>query len=159
MNVAPMTRADATEVSELLQTSYALLQEREGLSQEQTDFLKSARGSLESVLRESRLQHYMVARHAGRIVGVVAVSGELITKLYVAPEHIGMGVGRLLYEAAESWIRAQGLSRVTLGAFPTAVPFYKEMGLEVVGEKRPCGALSGLTLLLMEKSLDRGNGD
>ncbi len=153
MTVAPMTQADVTEVSELLRSSYTLLQEREGLSQEQTEFLKSERGSPESIQRESEWQCYIVARDARQIVGVVAVSEGLITKLYVSPKHVGKGIGRSLYEAAESEIRATGHTRVTLGAFPTAVPFYTRMGLSVVGQKRPCGALAGLTLALMEKEL------
>jgi len=130
-----------------------LLQEREGLSQEQTEFLKSERGSPESIQRESQWQCYIVAREASQVVGVVAVSGEMITKLYVSPRHMGRGIGRSLCEAAECEIRAGGHARVTLGAFPTAVPFYRRMGLSVVGEKQPCGALAGLTLLLMEKDL------
>ena len=153
MTVAPMTQAEVTEVSELLRSSYTLLQEREGLSQEQTEFLNSERGSPESIQRESRSQCYIVAREASLIVGVVAVSGDMITKLYVSPKHVGKGIGRSLYEAAESEIRAAGHTRVTLGAFPTAVAFYTRMGLSVVGQKRPCGALAGLTLALMEKEL------
>ena len=153
MTVAPMTQAEVAEVSELLRSSYTLLQEREGLSQEQTEFLNSQRGSPESIRRESQSQCFIVARHGSRIVGVVAVSGDMITKLYVSPKHMGKGIGRSLYEAAESEIRAGGHAHVTLGAFPTAVPFYTRMGLSVVGQKRPCGALAGLTLALMEKDL------
>ena len=153
MTVTPMKQAEVEEVSELLRSSYAVLQERESLSQEQTEFLNSQRGSPDSIQRESQSQCYIVARHESRIVGVVAVSGDMITKLYVSPGHMGEGIGRSLYEAAESEIRAGGHARVTLGAFPTAVPFYTRMGLSVVGEKQPCGALAGLTLLLMEKDL------
>jgi len=148
-----MTQAEVAEVSECLCSSYALLQEREGLSREQTEFLKSERGSPESIQRESQSQCYIVARDASQIVGVVAVSGEMITKLYVSPKHMGKGIGRSLYEAAESEIRAGGHTRVILGAFPTAVAFYTRMGLTVVGQKRPCGALAGLTLAFMEKEL------
>ena len=153
MTVAPMTQAEVAEVSELLCSSYTLLQEREGLSREQTEFLKSERGSAESIERESQSQCYIVARDASQIVGVVAVSGDMITKLYVSPKHVGIGIGRSLYMAAESEIRAGGHARVTLGAFPTAVAFYRRMGLSVVGQKRPCGALAGLTLAFMEKDL------
>jgi len=153
MTVAPMTQAEVAEVSELLRSSYTLLRELEGLSQEQMDFLRSERGSPESVQRESQSQRYIVARDASQIVGVVAVHGDLNSKLYVSPKHVGKGIGRSLYEAAESEIRAAGHTRVTLGAFPTAVPFYTRMGLSVVGQKRPCSALAGLTLALMEKDL------
>ena len=73
MTVAPMTQAEVAEVSELLCSSYTLLQEREGLSREQTEFLKSERGSAESIERESQSQCYIVARDASQIVGVVCM--------------------------------------------------------------------------------------
>ncbi len=153
MTTTPMAEADAAEVSELLRSSYRLLGDRERLSAEQTHFLVSQRGSLECVRRESQSQRYLVARDARGIVGMVAVSGDTITKLYVSPEHTGEGIGRSLYEAAESSIRAEGHTRVTLGAFPTAVPFYTRMGLSVVGHKEATGALEGLTVALMQKEL------
>jgi len=58
-----------------------------------------------------------------------------------------------LYEAAESVIRADGHNRVSLVAFPTAVPFYARMGLAVVGHKPATGALEGVSVALMEKEL------
>jgi len=156
VTTTPMEEADAAEVSRLLVSSYEFLGEREGLSPEQTRFLVSRRGSLECVRRESRSQQYLIARDAGGIVGVVAVSGDTITKLYVSPKHTGEGIGRSLYEAAESLIRNGGHARVALGAFPTAVPFYVRMGLSVVGHKEAAGALEGLTVALMHKELEHG---
>lgn len=156
MTTTPMDEADAAEVSQLLRSSYEFLGEREGLSEEQTHFLVSQRGSIECVRRESQSQHYLVARDPGGIVGVVAVFGDTITKLYVSPKRTGEGIGRSLYEAAESLIRAEGRARVTLGAFPTAVPFYVRMGLSVVGHKEATGALEGLTVALMQKELRPG---
>jgi ribosomal protein S18 acetylase RimI-like enzyme len=153
MTTTEMTGADAARVSELLRDSYTLLGQREGLSPEQTRFLVTQRGSLECVRRESQSQLYLVARDDERIVGVVAVSGDTITKLYVSPEQTGQGIGRLLYEAAESVIQADGQSRVVLGAFPTAVPFYTRMGLAVVGHRAATDALEGLSVALMEKEL------
>ena len=101
-----MEEANVAEVSRLLVSSYRLLSALERLSPEQTRFLVSKRGSEECVRRESRSQDYLVARDTGAIVGVVAVSGETIAKLYVSPEHQRQGIGRSLYEAAESLIRA-----------------------------------------------------
>jgi GNAT superfamily N-acetyltransferase len=153
-----MNDREAPEVSRLLVASYRLLAEREGLSTEQARFLESERGSLECVRRESRAQDYIVARDSGGIVGVVAVAGDTITKLYVSPERTGEGIGRALYEAAEARVRAEGHARVALGAFPTAVPFYVRMGLSVVGYREAAGELEGLTVALMEKRLSEGAG-
>jgi GNAT superfamily N-acetyltransferase len=153
MTTAPMEEGDVPEVSGLLMSSYEFLGKLEGLSADQTRFLISKRGSQECIRRESRNQDYLVARDARGIVGVVAVSGEMITKLYVSPKHTREGIGRCLYEAAESLIQAAGHARVALGAFPSAVPFYRRMGLSVVGHREATGALEGLTVALMEKRL------
>ena len=153
MTMAPMQEADIPEVSKLLVSSYGLLSRLEGLSPKQARFLVSERGSEECVRRESRSQDYLVVRDADGILGMVAVSGETITKLYVSPEHQREGIGRSLYEAAESLIRRRGHARVTLGAFPSAVPFYRRMGLSVTGHKDASGALRGLATALMEKEL------
>jgi predicted N-acetyltransferase YhbS len=120
---------------------------------EQSQFLVTERGSLDCVRRESQTQRYLVAHDDGSVVGMVAVAGDAITKLYVSADRTGEGIGRSLYEAAESVIRADGHSRVTLGAFPTAVPFYARMGMAVVGCKNATGALEGLSITLMEKEL------
>lgn len=156
MTTTEMTAADAPRVSELLRDSYTVLGEREGLSPEQTRYLVEERASLECVSRESQSEQYLLVRDSGFIVGMVAVSGDTITKLYVDPERTREGIGRSLYEAAESAIRANGHSRVSLGAFPTAVPFYARMGLVLVGEKPATGPLAGVSVALMEKALERG---
>jgi predicted N-acetyltransferase YhbS len=108
------------------------------------------------VRRESQSEQYLVARESGRIIGMVAVAGDRITKLYVSPDRTGQGVGRSLYEDAESLIRGSGHRHVKLGAFPTAVPFYERMGLSVVGEWAATGPLAGRKMVLMEKELGSG---
>ncbi len=153
MTTREMTQGDVSAVSELLRHSYEFLAEREGLTTEQAQFLVTERGSLDCVRRESQTQRYLAAHDDGSVVGMVAVAGDAIAKLYVSADRTGEGIGRSLYEAAESVIRAGGHSRVTLGAFPTAVPFYVRMGMAVVGRKNATGALEGLSITLMEKEL------
>jgi predicted N-acetyltransferase YhbS len=151
-----MTEAEAGEVSSLLQRCYAWLGEREGLSARQTECLRSERGGEETVRRESAKQTYLVACDGSEIVGLVAVSGREVTKLYVLPSRHRAGIGRALFEAAEAAIRSGGHPCVVLGAFPTAVPFYEAMGLRAVGERRCRGTLAGLRMTVMEKVLGRG---
>lgn len=148
-----MRQSEIGDVSELLRESYRWLGEREKLPPEQVEFLVSRRGSRETVRRESRAEQYVVADDGTRLNGVVSVAGDRITKLYVRPSSHGTGVGRELYEAAESLIASHGHRRVTLGAFPSAVPFYESMGLRVVGRKRAKGELFGVVITLMEKHL------
>jgi len=154
MITADMIDADIPEVSALLGRSYVALAEREGLSAKQRQYLVLERGSVECVRRESMDQRYVVACDGDEIVGVVAVSGDLIGKLYVDPEHHGHGIGRALYYCAERMIRGAGHPRVRLGAFLTAVPFYEQMGLSAVGEKAATGPLMGRAMVLMEKNLN-----
>ena len=148
-----MRESEIGDVSDLLCESYAWLGKREGLSGPQVDYLVSERGSPETVRRESRKQQYLVADDGIRLTGMVSVSGSEITKLYVRPAFMGCGVGRGLYEAAEALIASGGHTRVSLGAFSSAVAFYERMGLRAVGHKAATGALSGLTIRLMEKPL------
>jgi len=153
MTTVGMTYADTPAVSALLARCYAVLARDEGLTAEQQAYLVSERGSIDCVTRESRDQQYILARDVDEIIGVVAVRGDLIGKLYVDPTHHGEGVGRALYEEAERLIREAGHARVRLGAFPTAVPFYQRMGLSAVGQKAATGPLTGRTVVLMEKIL------
>jgi GNAT superfamily N-acetyltransferase len=153
MTTSEMRAAEVEGVSDLLRESYAVLAEREGLTAEQLRYLATERGSVECVRRESTSQRYLVARDGDRLAGMVAVSGDTIIKLYVSPSRLGEGIGRSLYEAAESVIRNAGHDRVALGAFPSAVPFYRRMGLRVIGRRRATGPLRDLTVALMEKRL------
>jgi GNAT superfamily N-acetyltransferase len=60
-------------------------------------------------------------------------AGEL-TNLYIEPEAIGTGVGRLLYEHAVDDLRARGFNPLVVWAFhdnDRAVRFYERMGLAI----------------------------
>jgi GNAT superfamily N-acetyltransferase len=153
MIVRHMKESEVAAVSKLLGESYEWLGERQGLSPRQIEFLLSARGSIECLLRESAEQEYLVAQVGGELAGMAGVSGNEITKLYVRPSCMGAGVGLRLYQASESIIRSAGHRRVVLGAFESAVPFYERMGLHAVGTKDARGPLAGVVVTLMEKRL------
>ncbi len=53
-------------------------------------------------------------------------------------------------------IQRNGHARLSLGAFPTAVPFYEAMGLQAVGWKEAGGIMKGTKVVLMEKGLGSG---
>jgi GNAT superfamily N-acetyltransferase len=146
-----MTSSEIVQVSELLRESYTLLGELENLSPTQVAFLVSARGSPETIARESQHEKYVIAYDGDNITGVVSVSDGKITKLYVRPSMARRGIGSELYMAAESMIAAAGHRGVSLVAFPSAVPFYEKMGLRVVGQMKATGPLMGLKVTLMEK--------
>ena len=156
MTIRGMTAADEQAVSDLLCVCYRWIAEPEGYTEEQVGFLLSQRGSLETVRRESREQQYLVACRGESLVGMVAVSGNQITKLYVDPAYHREGIGRALFEAAVAIIAAAGFDRAILGTTPGTVPFYEALGMSVSGHRdHTAGVFSGRRTILMEKALRR----
>jgi ribosomal protein S18 acetylase RimI-like enzyme len=155
--IRAMKEDDIAAVSGVLCECYRWLGKREKYTPEQIEFLVSKRGSVECVSRESREQHYFVACTERDVVGIVSFLGNVITKLYVTPACQRKQVGKRLFATAEGAIRSAGYECLTLGAFPTAVEFYRAMGLVVTGQK-PCGPgpLAGLPVTLMQKRLMKG---
>ena len=56
-----------------------------------------------------------------------------MTHLFVAPEHVGRGVGRRLWEHATTAAVAHHCPSLTIGADPNAEPFYRQMGARRTG--------------------------
>ena len=105
MTIRQMRGDEELAVSKLLCDCYRWLAPVEGYTPEQTVALVDERGSVSTVHAESRQQLYLVACEGELIVGMVAVSGNVIAKLYVAPEHHGRGIGTALFDVAESRVR------------------------------------------------------
>jgi GNAT superfamily N-acetyltransferase len=100
-----------------------------------------------------------VAEDAERVVGVL----ELVPKgksaeirlIFVEPVTVRSGIGRVLWEHAETRARKRGAERLTLDADPNAVPFYERMGMRIVGESAS-GSIPGRMLPRMAKTLTAG---
>jgi len=67
------------------------------------------------------------------IVGFVEVDGHELSKLFVAGEHSGGGVGARLLEVALDAIAAAGAPLAYLEATLTAVAFYERHGFHITG--------------------------
>lgn len=99
-----------------------------------------------------------VAVNAGGITGVVALapgepSGTLdLNKLFVRPEDLRRGVGRMLLAHAIAEARRRGATRLTVLADPNAGGFYEREGARRVGDA-PSDAVPGRFLPLYEISL------
>ncbi|MFI5659231.1 GNAT family N-acetyltransferase [Streptomyces sp. NPDC051684] len=93
---------------------------------------------------------------AGRILGLVTLEGAPpvgeLGLMFVDPDAIGLGVGRLLFEHLREAARAAGFRAVGWSADPNAVPFYEAMGGRHVGVT-PSGSIPGRALPLMELRL------
>ena len=89
-----------------------------------------------------------VLEEAGRVVGYYGLDGEppemIFDKLFVEPDLIGTGRGKLLWRHAVATARDLGARVLTFAADPNAAPFYRAMGAEWVREEptsRPGWAL------------------
>lgn len=56
--------------------------------------------------------------------------------LWVRPDRIGTGLGRVLFEFAVNRARAGGATRFDLDADPNAVGFYEHMGMIITGQRK-----------------------
>jgi ribosomal protein S18 acetylase RimI-like enzyme len=132
-----MTDADHAEVSELLRACFNWLADREGFTDRQREFLVGPRSSAETLREESQTRPHLVARgQDGTILGMAAIRENEIARLYVHPEHHGRGVGKALFQAAESMIRAAGFAEVTVAALvESAAAFYRARGMQEVGRQ------------------------
>jgi GNAT superfamily N-acetyltransferase len=58
-----------------------------------------------------------------------------LENLWVAPEHIGKGFGRLLFQHAEEIASRRGYKILQLEADPNAAGFYEKMGMRKIEER------------------------
>lgn len=87
--------------------------------------------------RDTATSTVLLATDDGRIIGSVMTGFEghrgWVYYLAVDPAHRGTGLGRLLMEAAEDWLKAQGAPKLQLmvrADNTTALGFYERLGLE-----------------------------
>lgn len=73
----------------------------------------------------------LVATVDGEVVGFVSWNGDLLTWLYVAPNHQRRGIGRQLLVAALHRIGPQAWTGM-LGGNAAALALYQQAGLEIV---------------------------
>lgn len=82
----------------------------------------------EELDREFGPSHALVFEDDGLLVGVGALSGDEIRRLYVHPDAQGAGVGSALLTALEQAARAAGRTSLRLDASPSSVGFYVRHG-------------------------------
>ena len=94
-----------------------------------------------------------VAEEDGTLLGFTTLEGKapqgVLGMLFVEPEAIGRGLGRLLYRHVMDQARELGFDLLTIDADPHAEPFYLAMGAVRVGEV-PSGSIPGRVLPLLE---------
>jgi GNAT superfamily N-acetyltransferase len=80
-----------------------------------------------------------VLEEDGRVVGYYTLVGTpprvTLDKLFVDPEMIGTGRGKVLWRHAVETARAMGATVLTFAADPNAAPFYRAMAAEWLREE------------------------
>ncbi len=101
-----------------------------------------------------------VAEHDGRVVGFyslfrLSLTDVELSHLFVEPDFIGRGCGRLLWQHAVECAARLGCARLTIESDPSAEPFYLKVGARRAGEKastlRPGRRLSLLSYSITTK--------
>ncbi len=73
--------------------------------------------------------------------------------LFVEPEHIGLGYGRLLMNHAAATAKARKVHTLIIQADPNAAAFYEAVGARRTGE-RPSASIPGRLLPLFELNVE-----
>jgi GNAT superfamily N-acetyltransferase len=85
-------------------------------------------------IRDDRI---VVAEQDGTLLGYYQLGGEPpdgeLVDLFVEPQVIGTGLGRLLWQHAVASARRRGFRTLSLESDPHAEPFYLRMGAERIG--------------------------
>jgi GNAT superfamily N-acetyltransferase len=149
-----MRNEDIPIASSIVCACYAWLAKAEGYTSDETIRLINERGLPEAIVAQQQECHFLVAEIDGEIEGVAAISKNIITKLYVAPDQFRKGIGSKLFDSSEKYISEQGYNDIFLGAFPVSAGFYEAKGMELEDTKITAGGpIKGRPVLLYRKSI------
>ncbi len=99
---------------------------------------------------------FVALDHEDRIVGVCQIdpghSAGNLDLLFIEPDQIGTGAGRVLFQEAAQRLREAGETVMTILSDPDARGFYEAMGADFI-EDRPSDVFEGRTLPWLEYQL------
>ncbi|MFI9025491.1 GNAT family N-acetyltransferase [Streptomyces sp. NPDC053560] len=112
-------------------------------------FLDACRDELTVGASEVESRRAAVADRDGRILGFTTLENKppmgTLGMMFVEPQAMGQGIGRLLFENVVATGRQLGFTRLTIDADPNAEPFYRAMGAVRTGSA-PSGSIPGRVL-------------
>ena len=121
-------------------------------------FLARCRAAMTVKVEAILTRPHYVAELDGAVVGFYGFEPEAhgigLDYLFVAPEAIGVGVGRVLWEHAVETARALGHENLIVVSDPNAEGFYRRMGARPIGA-RPSDLEPGRLLPLLRYPLAR----
>ncbi|MFS8102424.1 GNAT family N-acetyltransferase [Lentzea alba] len=113
------------------------------------DFIESCRAEMTFSPGDVAQRHIVVAEVDGEMVGFYSVDGEPPTgelgNMWVRPDQIGTGLGKVLWQHAMATAAAAGHEHLDIDSEPYAEGFYLKMGAERVGESLS-GSIPGRVL-------------
>ncbi|GAA0345751.1 GNAT family N-acetyltransferase [Morganella psychrotolerans] len=122
------------------------------------EFMATCRDDLTITAADFDHSRLMTARINGKIAGIVQLTinrreknGKL-SKLFVHPDYLRLGIGSALYHWAVSAAQAQRVSALLIDADPNAEAFYIRQGAIRIGET-PSESMPGRVLPLLLISL------
>lgn len=148
LQIRTATDADAPELLELIRIAMAVYARNSGIG----TLLESQLETLDELIAHLHADHVLVAERRGHLVGTVRlVHGEddtaYFSRFAVLPSLHLSGVGKRIYQAAEEWLRSQGIHYVRLHTALTnqaLVAFYESRGFCLVEIKNSRGYPRGL---------------
>ena len=79
--------------------------------------------------------HTIVYERDGVLLGVGALAGDELRRMYVRPEGQRRGIGRAILATLEQEARSRGLLELRTSAAPQAAGFYERNGFEAIGPR------------------------
>jgi len=139
---------DAPELLELIRIAMAVYARNSGIG----TLLESQLETQDELLAHLHADHVLVAERRGRLVGTVRlIHGEddtaYFSRFAVLPSLHLSGVGKRIYQAAEDWLKNQGVHYIRLHTALTNEPlvaFYESRGFRLIETKATRGYPRGL---------------
>ena len=155
ITVRQMRADEAQEASAVMCACYEEASLLYGYNDAQRQHLVGKRAAAATVAGELSDWTYLVACEGDGIVGVAAVHGSELTRLFVKPGLQGRGIGSKLLLAAEETVRENGCKEITVRVlFSDAIGFYEKHGMtEFKTELKDQGPFKGHEVKLLRKEL------
>lgn len=103
-----------------------------------SDFIEACRGALTISEKNISSNLVYVLEESSKIIGFFSLTVDNekseLDSLFIEPEHIGKGYGRLLWNSIVKIAKEAGIKAFTIDADPNAEEFYIKMGAIRIGE-------------------------
>jgi ribosomal protein S18 acetylase RimI-like enzyme len=143
IHIREATLRDGPELMALIRAAMADYARASGIS----TLLESQMETLDDIQAHILSDHVLVAEHRGRLAGTVRLVSNggrtaYFSRFAVLPSLRRTGVGQMVYQAAEDWLRSKGFTTVWLHTAMTNKPlvdFYESRGFRLIEESAARG--------------------